>query len=206
MPTDNKNLFKPASKDDQAFLLASHMPRGRLRAAVFDDQKNLGKLAKGLSVEFYNLAVLIADIINNELDINQTESLLEDWEESVGIPDDCFSTNTSLTKRRLQVLQKFSNFGGVQKAEDFVRVAAVFGFNITVTPASRDGLFPLVFPIPFYADVREATHTILVEFVDLPEEEFFPLDFPLPFSSGGQAFLQCIFERLAPANVQVLFI
>ena len=206
MSTDNQNLFSPANVDDQAYMLASHLPLGRVWTAAFDDNTNLGKLVKGLSVEFYMLAVLIAEIINKELDINQTESLLLDWEESVGIPDTCFSTNTSLANRRLQVLQKFSNFGGVQKAEDFVRVAAVFGFNITVTPGGVSGLFPLVFPLQFYASSKEATHTIIVKFVDFPVGESFPLEFPLPFSKGAQGFLQCIFNKLAPANVQVLFI
>lgn len=199
------DLFNPANTDDQAQLLAYHLPIGWIWSSAFDPNGNLGKLVRGLAVEFYRLEVLTQKI-TTEFDINQTNELLLEWEKSVGIPDDCFLTNTDLVTRRLQVLQKFSNFGGVQKASDFVRVAQVFGYNITVTPTTPESLFPLEFPIIFFADVREATHTILVEFIDPPAgEEFFPLPFPLPFNKGAQVFLQCIFNVLAPANVQVLF-
>lgn len=201
----NLELFNPINIDDQAAMLAYHLPIGRVWSAAFDPDSNLGKLIRGLGIEFYRLEVLTQKI-SVEMDINQINELILEWEKSVGIPDTCFSINTDLEARRLQVLQKFSNFGGVQKASDFVRVAAVFGFNISVTPATPDYLFPLEFPILFFADVRAVTHTILVAFIDNPSgETFFPLDFPLPFQTGAQAFLQCIFNVLAPANVQVLF-
>lgn len=199
------NLFNPINVDDQAAMLAYHLPIGRIWSAAFDPDSNLGKLIRGLAIEFYRLEVLTQKIAT-ELDINQIDELILEWEKSVGIPDACFSINTDLEARRLQVLQKFSNFGGVQKASDFVRVAAVFGYNVSVTTASPDYLFPLEFPILFFGSVREVTHTLLVAFIDNPSgETFFPLDFPLPFQAGAQAFLQCIFDVLAPANVRILF-
>ncbi len=200
------DLFNPRNQAFQALMLAKNMPTGKYWEACFDPDKNIGKFIAGLAVEYYRLSVLIKEV-DTEMDINQTSDLILEWEKSVGIPNECFSSNTTLSTRRLQVLQMFSNFGGVQKAEDFVRVAAIFGFEITVTPASIGSGFPLIFPILFVGDDLTIHHTILVEFVGgTIADDFFPLTFPIPFGSGGQAFLQCIFDVLAPANVQVTFI
>lgn len=205
MTTEVKNtLFNPHTVDENAFLLASHFPQGTLWLNAFKPESNFGKLVLGLAMEFYRFEVLVNKLYG-EMDINQANELLIEWEKSVGLPDDCFSTTVPIAQRREQVRQKFSNFGGVQKAEDFVRVGAVFGFDLTVTPLSLYAVFPLTFPIFFTGDAKEARHTILVVINgDVSGSDVFPLPFPIPFSSGGRIFLQCIFEVLAPANVNVI--
>lgn len=203
------DLFNLGTQADQALMLARHMPTGKLWEAVFNNDKNLGKLVAGLAVEYYRLSVLIKKV-ETEMDINQINDLILEWEKSVGIPDDCFSINTDLATRRLQVLGKFSNFSGVQKAEDFERVAAIFGFTVTVAPASvafaTPVLFPLGFPIIFFNSIKAVRHTIVVNYPDGGQSEVvFPLAFPIPFQTDATAFLRCIFEVLAPANVEVIF-
>ena len=201
-----RTLFNPYSINENAMMLARHLPKGKVWSSGFDQDSNIGKLIKGLSIEFYRLEVLTKKI-SDETDVSKTDELLTDWEKSVGIPDNCFDTTPSIEDRREQVRQKLSNFGGVQKAEDFVRVAELFGFDVDVTviPGSTIGMFPLVFPVIFFDSTRSATHTIFILITSTVEgDDFFPLEFPLPFSSGGTSFLQCIFNVLAPANVQVI--
>ncbi len=197
-------LFNPHTVEENAYLLASHMPMGKFWSNAFKPDTNFGKLILGLAMEFYRFEVLVKKLYG-EMDINQANELLIEWEKSVGLPDECFSTDVPIEQRRLQGIQKFSNFGGVQESEDFVRVAAVFGFDVTVSPLSSLAVFPLSFPIWFAGSPKEARHTILVIMNgDLSGEDLFPLPFPIPFSSGGRNFLQCIFDVLAPANVNVI--
>ncbi len=197
-------LFDPISIDDHYFLLASHAPPGKFWRKVFDKNDIFGKIFLGLAVEFYRYQVLERNLFT-EVDIDQTNELLVDWEKSVGLPDKCFETNVNQEERRSQVYQKFSKFQGVQKKEDFVRVAAFFGFNISVTSGKTVGLFPLKFPILFFSGKKEAVHTLFFILLDdLSSDSTFPLPFPIPFSVGGATFLQCIFEALAPANVAVI--
>lgn len=180
-------LFDPLPQDQQSFMLARHMPEGKAWQSCYNPDKTLGKLAKGLAIEFYRLQVLIK-LINDEMNLDKTELLIGEWEKSVGIPDGCmFTTGKTIAQRRVQVKQKLSAFGGVQKAEDFVRVATAFGFTVTVVAGA-------------------ATHTIEITVTAYPATEDFPLPFPLPFSSSGTSFLRCIFNKLAPANVEVIFL
>lgn len=203
--TTNQTIFNPHTLDENAFLLASHMPKGRFWESVFDKRTNLGKLVAGLAVEFYRLEVLVKEM-SDEFDIRKTDKLLSEWEKSVGIPSGCLITTGKTTEdRRKQVEAVFSNFGGVQIAEDFERVAELFGFTAKVISGSTVALFPMLFPITFSASTEEAGHTIIVDVsATTSGDTFFPLPFPIPFSGGGTEFLKCIFELLAPANVQVI--
>lgn len=197
-------LFTPLEKDRQGFALASHMPQGKVWANVFNPDTNLGKLMSALGLEHYRIQVLIEKFFN-EMDINQTTELITEWEKSVGLPDSCFRTDIDIATRRLQVREKFSKFGGAQTAPDFVRIAAVFGFNITVEPGSEGAVFPLLFPILFGGTTKEAKHTIFVTVLDdISSESTYPLPYPLPFSTAGAEFLRCLFETLIPSNVKLI--
>lgn len=182
-----EKLFDPLPLDQQALMLAKHMPQGAAWNSCFDSDKNMGKLVKGLAKEIYRFQTLIK-LISDEMDINKTDLLIDDHEKSVGIPDTCFfPSGKTLVQRRTQVIQKLSAFGGVQKTEDFERVATAFGFTITAAAGA-------------------GTHTIEITVTAFPATEDFPLPFPLPFSSGGTSFLRCLFDKLAPANVEVIFV
>lgn len=207
------NLFNPYSVDENALLLAAHLPIGRAWERGFSPDSNIGKFLRGLAAEFYRLEVLSSDIVR-EMDINQTNDLLVEWEKSVGIPDQCFHSldTKTIDERRDAVWQKLSKFGGVQTSDDFVRVAAAFGITCDVYGgASGWGFaFPLSFPIHFtmsFSSYLEASHTIIIEITGTyTSSDTFALPFPIPFSSGPVDFLQCIFRKLAPANVEVLVI
>lgn len=198
-------LFDPISIEDQHFLLASHAPLGKFWAKVFDKNDIFGKIFLGLASEFYRFQILERKLFT-EADINQANELLIDWERSVGLPDRCFDiVGQTIERRREQVFQKFSKFQGIQKKEDFIRVALVFGFNIDVRSGGEVGAFPLQFPIVFFSSKKGLTHTLLITLLDNPEVvEEFPLPFPIPFTSDGKQFLQCIFDTLAPANVGII--
>jgi len=201
------NLFDPLSESLNHQLLAAHNPPGKFWEKTFDIDDDFGKLFLGLSVEFYRFQVLEKKLYD-EMDIEQADELLVDWERSVGLPNSCLETTTeSITRRREQVYQMFSKFQGVQKTEDFIRVAAFFGYVISIVPGGEVGVFPLPIPFMFSSSGKAAKHTIFMVLTNIPSgAQYFPLPVPIPFSSGGATFLQCIFSQLAPANVKVIVI
>lgn len=199
------SLFNALPYLDNAFLLASHFPIGRLWGSAFNAQTNFGKLVLGLAVEYYRLGLLTEEV-SIETDIDNATELLAEWEESVGIPNACFSDMGSIAEKRRNVKLLFTNFGGVQTKDDLVRVAAIFGYTIEITTGIDVGGFPLLFPITNFGTSKAAKFTVIVNTALGSEDEFFPLGFPLPFSVGGTTLLRCIFELLLPANVQVIFI
>lgn len=198
-----KTLFKPSTLEDHHFLLASHMPNGSFWSEAFNVDDDFGKLLLGIAVEFLRFQSIEENLLD-EMDINKTVDLLREWETSVGIPDECFGITESNENRQKQVLQKFSKFGGVQKAEDFVRVAAVFDIVIEVKTGSGPGSFPLTFPLTFFSSTKAMKHTIFIIRDTVLFGSGFPIVFPYTFIQGSEAFLQCLFNKLAPANVKVI--
>lgn len=172
------------------------MPQGRLWEACFLKDSNLGLLIKTLAIEYYRLQLLI-EKFSTETDIRQTIDLVEEWEKSVGIPNACFTVKgIEIETRRKQIEAVFSNFGGVQLAEDFERVGLFFDYTINCKPGSD-------ITSGSYTD-EEKTHMILIEITSGVSGDFFPFTFPFTFGVSGATFLQCIFDMLAPANVEVL--
>lgn len=204
--TTKLSLFDPYTVDEQHLMLAYHLPIGRAWQRGFSRDSNLGKYLIGIGMEFYRFQVLSQKVATN-MDLSKVNDLLIEWEKSVGLPDSCFSTAVSIEERRKQIDAKFSKFGGVQTAEDFIRVAALFGMDIDIYPGLSVGGFPLQFPIVFFASTLEASHTIFVVILGgTSGDSYFPLPFPIPFSAGGSTFLRCILTKLAPANVNVVVI
>jgi len=198
-------LFRAISHIDNARLLAAHMPVGRVWSAAFDPNTNLGKLVMGLAVEYYRLG-LLSEEISIEMDIRTASDLLVEWEKSVGLPNNCLLTTGSLSDRRRNIEAILSNFGGCQTAADFERIADFFGFTVTVTSGNYSGGFPIEFPVLLFGQI-ESKFTIVVTMpTGVTGANYFPLEFPLPFSIGGVTLLRCIFEALAPANCNVIFV
>jgi len=194
--------FNPRDKNTQADMLARHMPEGQVWENKFNTDSNLGKLILGLSCEYLRLSYLIENVVN-EIDIKKTNNLINEWQESVGIPDSCIDGEGSLEEKRQDVILKINSYGGIQTAQDFVDLAELLGFTAVVSNGVKHGIFPLAFPIRFFDSRKTAVHTILVDLEEV--REVFPITFPIPFTSNVTGLIQCLFKKLVPANCQVIF-
>lgn len=189
--------------ENQAKKLADHWPKGRIWVNKYKETSGLGKIAVALANEFTRSEVFTQKILT-ELNLNKTIDLIERWEESVGIPDDCFTTDVDIETRRLQVLQKLISFGGAQTEQDFIDIANIFGFTITVSRPGTTAVFPLQFPIQFFGGGSGSSRNTI--FIQLPLTEYiFPLPFPLKFSASSGIVLECIFRALVPITTDVIF-
>lgn len=202
------DLFNPYTVDENALLLAEHIPIGKAWQAGFSYESNVGKFLRGLAFEFYRFQLLASNLAK-EIDIRQTDQLIEEWERSVGIPDSCIRVFSTLAERRALVEQKFAKFGGVQTAQDIENAALGLGFTVDVYYGAAGGgfSFPMTFPTIFisYADYKEESHTIIIVITGTYiSDDTFALPFPLPFGISPTQYLSCIFTKLAPANVNVL--
>ena len=194
-------IFTPLEAERQGALLSAHFPTGRVWDAKDQTGTNFFNLLLGFGAEIFRLETAI-EALSNELDINQTEQLITEWEKSVGIPDSCFSIGNTLEERRDQVLSKIAGLG-VQTKGDFEQLALSFGTTVVVTAGADLMIFPLGFPIIFAPTPKDVRFTMVVDF---EKEPFvFPLDFPIQFVNAINGLIQCIFSKLRPATVQLIF-
>jgi len=186
--------------EDQAQSLANYLPGGRVFTPKNDPNSNLRAVLRGMASELFTADGYIRTY-QQEIIPDETVLFIDEWERAVGIPDSCFKGTGTIDERRLHVLVKLASLG-VQTAQDFIDLAALFGVTITVTAGSTSGGFPMTFPIRLFGPA--AYFTIIVQFT-VESIERFPLTYPITFGDETIGLLECLFTKLKPANCDLIF-
>lgn len=189
-------------REQQAQTLANYLPGGRLFRVKNVDGSNLRALLRGLAGEMVRVDEYLYAFRD---DINPTTTLyfLDEWEAALGIPDSCFSGTGDITERRRDIALKLAS-SSVQTAADFEKLGALLGIAVTVEPCAPYAIFPMKFPIVLRSSAKEARFTILVNYPATYLGSF-PYTFPFIFGSAGLSTLQCLFNKLKPANCDLIF-
>jgi len=188
--------------EQQAQTIANYLPSGRAFGAKNVPGTIIRMLLRGLSGEMITADDLLA-LFRKEIIPEDTIMFLSEWEDALGIPDDCFSGIGDIADRQLKLLLKLS-WMHLQTEQDFIDLAAELGLAITIESGAIHGAFPYTFPIVFYTDANEAHHTIIIHYT-IPDALTFPYTFPIVFTTPVLTLLACLFNKLKPANCQVIF-
>lgn len=189
------------STEDHANAIAAHLLNGKTFEAKNIGESNFRQLLLGIAGEF-RIAQEYIETLEKEYPPDNTTLFLEEWESALGIPDDCFSGAGTIEERQRDVLVKLASLG-VQTADDFVRLAAIFGKTVTVSSLAEVAFPP--YDVPFLpVDVAAARFIIRVSgenlIANIP-----PYDVPFTPSSG-ESVLECVLNKVAPANCRVVFV
>lgn len=193
--------------------LAANLMSGRLWAAKHRPGSNLRGLLTGLARTYQVMDGFLQEFIQ-EVIPPTTTAYLDEWEEALGIPDDCFPGGGTVAERQAVINIKLVVLAGVSTEAQFESLALDhFGLEIT----ARSGIShvtlaqggyqtdtPFIDISDFNSDTEEARLTLVIS-ESYPEAITFPWEFPLLFATDGQNSLRCLIEKLAPANVDVLF-
>jgi len=180
-------LFKVVTQDEMTDSLAAFMPGGRVFASKGDNDSTLRKYLDGLAVELSRIDEQM-NLMSEDHDINLTVQFLEQWESAVGIPDDCFNATGTIEERRINVLAKLARMN-LTTEQDFIDLAAFLGVTITIDHGATA--------------TKADRFTMIVNFaISL---ETFPYTFPFSFGDATQGLIECIFNKLKPANVLIIY-
>ena len=182
--------------------LADYMPGGPLFEAKRIGDSNFRKLLRGFASELFTAEGYLRSFDSEYSPLNTT-LFLEEWEQALGIPDTCFAGDGTVTERRRDVLIKLASLG-VQTADDLVQLAALFGITATVRAGRAFSVFPLEFPVLLFNTEKEARFTLVVDF-PVTEASKFPLTFPFVFGDETIGVVECLFNKLKPANCNIIF-
>lgn len=198
-------LFEKRDVVQETDASVSYLPGGKPTQACGIDGSNLRGLFQGISQEWVRLDELVNEA-SFELDPFTTTKLIEEWEDAVGIPDDCFTVEgIDIEQRQRQVIAKLAGDGTVTQA-DFERIGAILGFDIKVFAGGELDTFDYTFPIIFKSPrARRFTMTVVINVIPGTNETFDYI-FPFVFGLTTTQALECYIRKLAPSNVLVEFI
>jgi len=200
--TTGLRIFADRTIDQRLQTLADYIPNGAPFEAKNIPDSDLFALLTGLAREVERVDEKMNEI-SSEHDPRCTNSFLGEWESALGIPDGCFNADGNDDERRNHVLIKLGL--AVQTAQDFEDLGQTFGFDTEVVGGAFYGTFPMAFPIVFFPTGTDARYTMIV---DLPEElrpNVFPFVFPFVFGAREGNIIECLFDRLKPANTKNLY-
>lgn len=227
-------LIKDKTLEESADGLTSFMPGGRPFLAARLPGTKLRGLLLGLGNELLRAESTLNEMVK-EHDIRTTTNLIEEWERALGIPDCCFSGTGTIEERRLHVLTKLASMSVqtaqdfIDLAQLFGFVVEItpgadpgifpFGSSIQSRENSVFALgFPSIFnyvdtdivtssflPLRFFADPQTARFSQIVTMHVEGGLNTFALDFAIQFSAGLTNIIVCLFNRLKPANVELIF-
>lgn len=189
----NKDIFEVTSKSEMTKILSDFLPSGRVWDKKNNPESNIYKLLASLAFVYQAVQESIQWLIN-ETNVKTTTDLLSNWERSVGLPDDCVSTDRTLDQRREAVVSRLRKVPFVDKGQILTLLQALFtefGINIY---AGAD-----VVPTP----TKEDRFTLVLG-LQVVEGEEFEYDLELDLVPGFQVNrLICILRDLVPANVYI---
>ena len=197
--TVTDDIFKAPTIDGTADELSDHMPQGKAWMAKSVEGSNLRSLIYG-SARSFNVSEQQIELLAKEFDINQTTLLIDEWEESVGLPDSCLGALSGIEDRRNLVIDRLRKLPIVTLEEMQAVVDEIFpGTGVTLFPGSEYYTFEYDFEATFLGDIEEKF--ILV--AEIPSQEpQFEYDFEVDFDIGIDIDkLRCVLERIIPANV-----
>lgn len=192
----------------QAEIIGAYLPDGKAFESKNIPSKNMYKFVDAIAKTFVLTCNDIEEVKRVEMFPDTTEDLISRWEKQYGIPDSCFSNKGSLEERRQNILIKIG-MNGVQTVADFENLALKFGLNVEVKPGAGSDLltFPLAFPWVF-TSAQQARFILIVDLPTILGTYIFPFTvtkFPFPFGSSNGNIIECVFTKLVPANVKVIF-
>lgn len=184
-----------ATADDYSEVLHGFRPVGP--AVAGEDA-----LLQGLAPEFARMHNRLGDLLR-ESDPRETDELLIDWERAFGLPDECCSVDADIDTRIALLVARVRG-AGTPTAQYFIDLAALFGFEITVTELQ---------PYTVRSPVSFPLYPAAIRFVwRVTSPNTFTQRFTVkstvgsPLARWGNPILECLINRAKPAHTYVQFI
>jgi len=183
-------------------VLASFIPVGRAYEGSGVDGSNLRRYLSASSEEFKRLQDLMATFLS-ELDPRTTENFITEWENAVGIPDSCIPIAATADERRDNIVLKL-NALSVQTEQDYIDLAAAFGFTITFPPHNA-----LPYTLPFGTEdpivINALPFTLPFTLVGDPTVFTWFVEGDFDTDPEKALIFQCLVRLLIPVGYQVVF-
>lgn len=195
-------MFKERTQEQQASILAQYLPNDKLHQAKNKEGSTLRKILLGLATEWLYFRSNLNEIVN-DYNPNNTTYFIEDWEAFVGIPDSCISIASTLEQRRKNILLKLAGINATTEKQ-FKNIASILGYSIEVSNGIDTSTFPLTLPFLLISEA-EAPFVIVITLPASIKPVGFPLTLPFTLTEGQPAILNCLFNKIKPANTKLYF-
>lgn len=194
--------FVARSQEDNTQSYADLMPLNkRLWAAMNISDSTVRTFLSALALELGRFQDLEHQIASEYIP-NFDTSLIEQWEEMLGIPDDCFLNSGTDAERRRNIIIKLA-FMNLQVPQDYFNLAALLDLEIQILFDQEFTQFTYTFPMQLN-NTEEAKFIWIINISNVTIDDF-PYTFPITFGVSAAELFECICLKQKPANTNLIF-
>lgn len=199
-------FFKARNKEEHTQALARYQHTGLILKTSNIKDSNLYCLLQSIAKSLSDLDFAIEEFYKGvTLLETESEEYIVAWERMIGIPDECFDNNGSLTERKNNILIKLRSLNVITES-DITGLINLLGYPAVIRQGITFATFPLTLPAVLVDDIKDARFIMVV---DLPESlaptSTFPMTFPFQLLGTGANLVECLVEKIKPANVLLTF-
>lgn len=161
----------------------------------------MAKHMLGIAEEFARIDARAEDLLKESHPSTAFETF-EQWEEQYGLPHSCSGDEQTFQERRQALIQAYQEHGG-QSREFFIAMAALIGFEITITEYKErtfgDDLGDLFGGVEwnYVWQTNAALNNYSERSMGEPMGEY--------YRAWGNQRLECLFNRLVHAHRHIIF-
>jgi uncharacterized protein YmfQ (DUF2313 family) len=174
--------FKQNTEAQNAQSFADVMPAGLVWNAKNKEGSILRLVLQALSQEMGRYQADVYQVATEAVP-NFNATMLDEWEQVLGIPDDCIPLADNPTDRAFNIMLKLG-YLNLQTEADYIRLANLLGLSISISNS-----YP--------------TMTINIAGFVPPS---FPYTFPFVFGADSNNLFQCLVLKQRPAHIEVVFV
>ena len=204
-----------SAKNVSVDVLLSHLPAGKAWRGFRIAGQVAHRFIRGLA-RLHQDAWRFLNTVHEQIDYRTTTQLITEWEAGLSLPDRCLPRATTLEQRRRWIAFRL-NKRRWNTARDWHDLAALFDLQIRITPGwvvQRPALYAAIYPVQYFQFPKLGRFRV---YIDILNRDFggYPYDgmgvpddkYPIPYRSGftGLDDFMCLIERVAPANVLVIW-
>jgi len=192
-----ESIFNAQSLDEATNTLGAHLPQGKAWSVGVE-----GSIVRDLisaCARTFQISQESIEQLSLEYDISKTVDLIDEWEESVGIPDACLYSVTSIEDRRKQVIQRLRKQPIVKIQEMQAFVDDLFpNYNITLYTGKEFFSYEYDNEYTYIGDINER----FVIVATVPFDNEFEYEYEHTYSGAPDVDkLRCVLEKVIPTNV-----
>lgn len=201
-------------KDVSVAVLLSHLPGGKAWNGFRIPGLIAHKFIRGLA-RLHQDAWKFLNSVHEQIDYRTSTQMIEEWETSVSIPDPCLPRGDTIEDRRTWIEFRL-NKKRWNTIQDWKDLATLMGVTVRITPGwlvQKPALYSINYPKGYFVFPKLGRFRI---YIDILNEEFggYPYsgdvndnNYPIPYGAGASKFAEfkCIIERVAPANVLIIW-
>lgn len=190
------------TSDDYQSALLAYFPRGRVWQPGPDTQQT--NLAKALAKSFQRVDASAISLLAGSFPATALE-LLPEWEESLGLPDNCTIGETyTIERRRQAVVSRLGGKGSLSK-QFYIHLAKILGYDITIEEfrQARAGF-------SVCGEAINGDNWPFVWRVNAQQTTYVPARCGItycgePLATWGNKILECTIRQLSPPFTVLLF-